>query len=173
MEFWNNLKNEFMSPERIAINIVDVVLCAFLLYAVFVFLKKNNASRLIKFVLLFLVVSLVITSGMLNMRLLGNLFSLAIVLLVLALGVLFPQEVRRGLWKFASPKEAQETFNTQYDCSDAELKEAIDNIVRAAQNMAKKDIGALIVIAPEEVPPHILESGTRLDAVLSCPLMDQ
>lgn len=165
------IKAELAYP-RIIVSVIDVVIFAFLLYWLFVFLKKNNASRLIKFVLLFLAVSIVLTSDTVELQLLGRLFSLAIVLLILAVGMLFPQEVRRALWKVSSPKEVQDTFNAQYDCSDSELKDAIDNIVRASLNMAKKDVGALIVIAPEQVPPHILESGTRLDALLSCPLLE-
>jgi diadenylate cyclase len=76
------------------------------------------------------------------------------------------------MWKLASPKTAENSYTTQYDCSDEELREAIDEIVRATQYMSKKDVGALIVIAPDNVPEQNLESGTRINANLSCSLIE-
>ncbi len=86
--------------------------------------------------------------------------------------MMFPQELRRGLWKISSHKSDASTFSTHYDCSDEELHAAIDCIVRASQNMAKKNVGALIVIAPTTVPNHIIESGTALDSKLSSQLLE-
>jgi diadenylate cyclase len=38
--------------------------------------------------------------------------------------------------------------------------------------MSKKNTGALIIIAPENIPEQIVESGTHLDAVLSNQLIE-
>lgn len=168
--FFENIKDEIL--HRPIQSVLDVVLFAFLLYAMFVFLKKNDAVRLFKYVVLFLAASVVLTSGKLALPLLSRTFSYAFLLVVLGVAALFPQETRRGLWKLSSPRDMQQAFNTQYDCSDEELQDAISNIVRASLSMAKKDVGALIVITPDHIPVHIKESGTKLDAVVSSGLLE-
>ena len=52
-----------------------------------------------------------------------------------------------------------EFFSTSYDCTEEELRNAIEEIVKAVQNMAKKNTGALIVVAPVSVPSNIINSG--------------
>lgn len=168
--FLENIKNEI--TQRPVQSVLDVVLFAFLLYAVFVFLKKNDAVRLFKYIAVFLAVSVVLTSRMLSFTLLSRTFSYAFILVIIGIAALFPQETRRGFWKISSPRDMQQVFTTQYDCSDEELNAAISDIVRASLNMAKKDVGALIVITPEHIPVHIKESGTKLDAVVSCGLLE-
>lgn len=169
-DFAQNIKNEIL--HRPVQSAVDVVLFAFLLYALFVFLKRNDAVRLFKYIVLFLAVSVVATSGVLRLPLLGRTFTWGFLIVILGVVMLFPQEARRELWKISSPRDMQQAFNTQYDCSDEELNAAIADIVRASLNMAKKNVGALIVITPEHIPVHIQESGTKLDAVVSCGLLE-
>lgn len=169
-DFLENVKNEIV--RRPVQSALDVVLFAFLLYALFVFLKKNDAVRLFKYVVVFLAAGVVLTSGKLALPLMSRTFSYAFILVIAGVAALFPQEARRGLWKISSPRDMQQAFNTQYDCSDEELNAAISDIVRASLNMAKKDVGALIVITPDHIPVHIKESGTMLDAVVSCGLLE-
>ena len=169
-QFLDNIKNELTNhPVQ---SVIDVVLFAFLIYALFVFLKKNDSVRLFKYVVAFLAVSVILTSRLLDFKLLSHVFEYAFLVVIVGVAALFPQETRRGLWKISSPRDMQQAFNTQYDCSDEELKAGIDDIVRASLNMAKKDVGALIVITPDYIPVHIKESGTKLDAVVSCGLLE-
>ncbi len=169
-EIWQNIVTAFTeNPIRLA---VDFVLTALLLYAVFAFIKKNNASRLIKYVVILAVLVVVLSSDTVGLPVIGKIASYAVVITTVVIVVMFPQELRRGLWKISSHKSDASTFSTHYDCSDEDLRKAIDSIVRAAQNMAKKNVGALMVIAPKDVPEHILESGTALDSKLSCPLLE-
>lgn len=169
-EIWDRIVNAFTTrPVMLA---VDFVLTALLLYAVFAFLKKNNASRLIIYVSLLAIAAVVLSSETLGLDIIGKIMGSVLVLVCLALAIMFPQELRRGLWKISSHSDVKATFTTHYDCSDEELRIAIDAIVRAAQNMAKKNVGALIVIAPTTVPDHIIESGTALDSKLSCQLLE-
>lgn len=165
------LSYEF-SGMRVIFNLLDILLIATLLYLLFMFLKKHNCTRLIKFVVIALFVTVVLSSKTLGLTLTGQLANYGILIVVVGLLLLFPQESRRSLWKISSPKEAVEVFNTDYGCSDEELKHTVSEIVRAAQNMAKKNVGALIVIAPQDIPYNILESGTKLDAELSCALLE-
>ena len=169
-EIWNRIVDAFTTrPIQLA---ADFVLTALLLYAIFAFLKKNNASRLILYVSIIAVAAVVLSSDTLGLPVIGRIMGSALIIVCLVVAVMFPQELRRGLWKISSHRDMKATFTTHYDCSDEELHTAIDCIVRAAQNMAKKNVGALIVIAPTSVPNHILESGTALDSKLSSQLLE-
>lgn len=167
-----NIKNTIINkPIQ---SVLDVLLFAVMLYFLFVFLKKNDAERLFKYIAAFLVIAVVFTSRKLapDFPLMSRTFTYAFLIVIIGVALLFPQETRRGFWKISSPRDMQQAFNTQYDCSDEELNVAINDIVRASLNMAKKDVGALIVITPEHIPVHIKESGTKLDAVVSGGLLE-
>ncbi len=170
--FAENLAEAFSSPFNAAFSILDLIVTILIVYGITIFLKKNNASRLIKYLAVFIALAVVIASEFVYMPVTSKLLQNTVLLLGLGAMILFSQEIKRGLWKVASPKNAENSYTTLYDCSDEELHSAIDDIVRAAQNMAKKDVGALIIIAPDNIPEHILDSGTRLDADLSCQLIE-
>ncbi len=170
MDFFQNVYDKMAAkPWACAL---DIILTAFLIYGIIVFLKKNNAIRLIVYLLPLTVLGVILSSDVLGFTVMGTLLSYSVVFVILAVVLLFPQEARRGLLKLASPREEYEAYTTDYDVSDEVLHETIDDIVRAAQNMSKKNIGALIVVTTHNVPEHILDSGTKLDAVLSRPLLE-
>lgn len=158
-----NLKTSFTDPKTLVFMAIDFVLLSLVFYAVFAFLKKNRAARLIKYVVIISVLAVVLSSELLGLPVIGRIIGYIVLLAGLCIALMFPQELRRGLWKLASHKDNKATFTTDFGCSDEELNETIEDIVRATQNMAKKNVGALIVIATGEVPGHILESGTALD----------
>lgn len=170
--FWDNIANAFSTPANAIFSVLDLVLTILIVYGVVIFFKKNNASRLVKYLAVLVVLSCLVLSRYVNMPVLSGILGNVILLLLVAALVLFAPEIKRMMWKIASPKATESSYTTQYDCSDEELHAAIDDIVRAAQNMSKKDVGALIIIAPDNIPEHILDSGTRLDADLSCPLIE-
>lgn len=151
---------------------LDIVLASLLIYGMIVFLKKNNAGKLIIFVLGFIVVGIVLSSEFMGMPIVGSIMKYGVFIVIVAVVFLFPAEAKRGLLKLASPRDTHEQYTTAYDVSDEELHAAINDIVRAAQNMSKKNVGALIVISTQNMPEHIIDSGTRLDAVLSCALLE-
>ena len=170
MEFINNIIKEITTkPVQ---SVVDVVLFAILLYALYAFLQKTDAVRLYKYLMIFLAVGVVLTSPMVGLHLMSRTMEYAFIIVIIGIAALFPQETRRGFWKISSPPDMQQGFNTTYDCTDEELKTAIDDIVRASLNMAKKNVGALIIITPDHISNHIKESGTMLDARVSGGLIE-
>ncbi len=171
-EIIERLQAAFSTPKLIALSVADILITILLVYAVCVFLKKNNATRLIKYLVAIVLICFVVATDYVQMPVLTKICSNMILLIAVCALVLFAQDLRRGLWKLASPKAVETTYTTRYDCSDDELRSAIDDIVRATQNMSKKDVGALIVIAPDAVPDKILDSGTKLNSLLSCQLIE-
>ncbi|MDE7163893.1 MAG: diadenylate cyclase CdaA [Clostridiales bacterium] len=170
MDFLTNIYNKMAAkPWACAI---DIVLAALLIYGMIVFLKKNNAGKLIIFILVFIAASIVLSSGFMDLPLIGSIMKYGIILVAIVIVFVFPAETKRGLLKLASSRDMHEQYTTAYDVSDEELHSAINDIVRAAQNMSKKNVGALIIISTQNLPEHIIDSGTKLDAVLSCALLE-
>ena len=151
---------------------LDIVFSAVLIYGLIVFLKKNNAGKLAVLILGFVALGIVLSSEFIGLSVLGNVMKYGIIIVTVAVIFLFPAETRRGMLKLASPRDTHGAYTTAYDVSDEELHGAINDIVRAAQNMSKKNVGALIVISTQNMPEHIIDSGTKLDAVLSCALLE-
>ncbi len=170
MWFFENIYNKMAArPWACAF---DIILTALLIYGIIVFLKKNNAVKLVLYLLPFTLLGVILSSDLLGLTVSGTILSYCLVIVIVAVLLLFPQEARRGLLKLASPKETHEAYTTEYSVSDEVLHETIADIVRAAQNMAKKNVGALIVVTTQNVPEHILDSGTKLDSLLSCALLE-
>lgn len=151
---------------------LDIILTALLIYGLILFLKRNNAGRLVFVALAFVVLGIVLSSNVVGLTVFGSIMRYSMIIVIILAVFLFPAETRRGLLKIASPRETHEAYTTAYDVSDEELHAAINDIVRAAQNMSKKNVGALIIISNQNMPEHIVDSGTKLDAVLSCALLE-
>lgn len=170
MWFFENIYNKMVDKPWACV--IDILLTALLIYGLIVFLQKNNAKRLVFIILAFTAIGVVLSSDELGFTVIGTILSYSILIAVAAILLLFPQETRRGLLKLASPRDTHEAYTTDYDVSDEQLHAAINHIVRAAQNMSKKNVGALIVISTQGMPEHIIDSGTKLDAILSCALLE-
>ena len=56
--------------------------------------------------------------------------------------------------------------------TDEEIRASAQAIVTACQTMAKSRTGALIVVVRDQIDQYILNSGVRLDAIISAPLLE-
>lgn len=148
---------------------LEVLLFAVVIYYVFRVLKASGARWLIAVFVLILVAAGVVFVG--NQELNNWLFILVPLLLVLVMLVVFNVEVKRDLLNFASysPTERKEH---QSGASREEVERYISEIIKALQNLSKDNIGALIILASDNLPSQVLESGVALDAKISSQLIE-
>ena len=74
----------------------------------------------------------------------------------------------KNLFQKVSTSKGFETHN-----SDDELRDATAEILTACQDMAKNDVGAIIIIdTAGDIHDNILDTGTHLNATLSAPLFE-
>lgn len=168
--FFGNIGKAFSQPHLIVFSILDILATFIVIYALMMFLKRNNAIRLFKYIAIAAAASIIITK--LEMPIFSKLASYFFLVLLLGVFVLYTDDTKRLLRRLYSGKEYQRAYNIQYDCSEEELREAISDIVKAVQTMSKKNTGALIIIAPDNYPEAIIESGTTIDANLSASLIE-
>ncbi len=173
--FWQSFGHDiavcFTGGLNIFTSIVDMILTFLLTYAVIHFLYKSSSSIAAVFVGIFILAIVIFTSKLLNFPIMGSIFSNGILILIIALLVMFPQNIRRQL-NSAFSKSGRDIRMLDYDCTEEEFRTATNEIVKAVLSMSKDNLGAIIIITPRTVPQHILDSGTRLNSQLSQPLIE-
>ena len=149
------------------LDILDIILVAFLLFQLYKLTKGTVAIRIfIGIAAIYLIWKLV---EALQMELLSEILGQFIGVGVLAVIIVFQQELRRfllmiGNTKFFS-KEGVLKFNWINDETAAEVK--ISDIVKACDEMAKTKTGAIIVITRENSLPNYIETGEIINATTS------
>ncbi len=80
---------------------------------------------------------------------------------------LFSTEIKRAIWqgRFGEHKHGDGSANFDADA-------AIEEIIKAIQNMSKNDVGALIILSNGNLPAGVLESGVYLNADVSAQLIE-
>lgn len=147
---------------------VDIILVSLAVYVAFKFLIKNNAHIIIRLFIAFTAAALLIS--MLELNISGIVAKYILMLFFLAVIIIYASEIKRLIW-LRKKKFEFEKF-TQQSCTEEDLEIATDHIVKAVQNMAKKDVGALIVFVIDQPPASILESGIPLGSIISSQLIE-
>ena len=152
-------------------NIIDVAILAVLIYNVIKLVMHTRSNSLMKGIVLMLVLAWICSALRLNAVswLLNQIISTGLVVLV----VLFQPELRRGLDQLGRSKFMRRMFGQSAGLQNVEQVDSlVAEIVRAMGDMARKKIGALIVIERNTGLGDIIESGTRMDAEISAPLIE-
>jgi len=172
-ESWDKLKLAFQNYSWF--NALEVILVAFIIYGVLLFLKSTSSLRLLKFLAVLVIASIFFSASIFkeNFVILPILLNNFLLFVIIAILLLFPNELRRGIWKLSSPKSASNAYSMAKGTNEQDLRKVVAEAVRSLQNMAKKNIGALLVVVPDNsIGGHILESGTALDAKLTGALIE-
>jgi len=170
---WEKLVSAFENFN--AYNALEIVLLAFVVYGLLVFLKNTSSLRLLKFLGIFIIAGILLNATIFrnNFIILPQLLNNYLLYIFVAILLLFPNELRRGLWRLSSPKAVSSIFNATKGANEQDLRKVVAEVVRSLQNMAKKNIGALLVVVPDNtLGSHIIDSGTMLDAKLTGALIE-
>lgn len=146
------------------LDIVDIVLVAFLLFQLYKLVKGTVAIRI--FIGIAAIYFLWKIVEALQMELLSEILGQFIGVGVIAVIIVFQQELRRfllmiGNTKFLS-KDGVLKFNWVND--ETSMAVNIDAIVEACDDMANTKTGAIIVITRENSLSNYIESGEKIDA---------
>jgi diadenylate cyclase len=146
------------------IDIIDILLVAFLMYQVYMLIKGTIATYIFVTIITFYVVWLLVKD---NMLLLGSILGQIIGVGAIALVVVFQQELRRFLIMFSLkylPKAgiSLDNFYSKIGVGLPVLN--INAIIKACLNMSKDHVGALIVIQRNSMLDAYVGTGDILDA---------
>lgn len=144
------------------LDLFDILVVAVIVYRFAMILKKDTAIRLLVFlIILFSCFCLAQLSGLASTTwLLRTLFSSALVILA----IVFQGDVRRAILSIG-----RRTKDSGFQDASGE---AVDELVKAVNDLSKKMIGALIVIVRQIQVDHMLEVGTEIDAKVTSELIN-
>ena len=132
---------------------LEILILWYVIYMVLLFVKGTRSEQLLKGLL---IVSLIFVGAQqLGLDAINWAITRLFPISVIALLIIFQPELRRGLARLGQFGKHQENI------------EAIDEITKAAVGLAKKRIGALIVIERETGLKSYIETGTTIDAEVS------
>ena len=153
------------------LNLVDILLVALLLFYLYKMMKESGSLNLFLGLLIFVLVWMVV-SRILKMPLLGGIFDAVANVGVLALIVIFQNEIRHFFRELGSQKRFRRLFNFFRRNQDETHSQTYLPIVRACQNMSEGKVGALIVIERGQHLGEYIETGERIDANINRMLIE-
>ncbi len=158
-------------PKFTITDAVEILIIAFMIYEVLVWIKSTRAWMLLKGILILLVFVIVATIFNLStiLWISNKIFSVGVIALI----VVFQPEFRKALEQLARKKILKNVFN--FDDSK-NIKErfstrTVNEIVKASFELAKHKTGALIVIENEISLSEYERTGINIDAEISNQLL--
>ena len=151
-------------------DVIDILLVACILYETYRLLRKTGASNLFWGILAFLVVWFLV-SFVFQLDLTGALFDRIISVGAIALIVIFQEEIRLFFYRVGSRFSSWKLFRSNPE-DEAASRQQILEITQACRHMASTKTGALIVMAGDGSLKQIVDTGERLDAVVSARLIE-
>jgi len=156
------------------IDVIDIVLVAIIFFQLYKLIRGTAALSI--FIGIFIIYMFWLLVKALNMELIGALMGQVIGVGVIALIIVFQQEVRRFLLVIGNRYMNRRRFSFGKIFSTVEEetgspKEA-EEIVRATESMASKKTGALIVLGRKSSLDIYSEGGERIDAIISAELLE-
>lgn len=156
-------------------DVIDVFLVALMLYYIYRLMKESRSLNVFIGIMVFVVIWLFV-SQILEMRLLGSIMDKLVSVGVIALIVLFQEEIRKFLYTLGAHERFKsfiKYFSSSHSKKDKqEDKETIMPIVMACMNMAKAKVGALIVIERSTPLDDIIDTGDKIDANINQRLIE-
>lgn len=148
------------------VNIIDMLVVAFLIYKLFLLIKGTRAVQLLKGLVVLLVATTV--SSWLGLYTFNWILKSIQGMLIVAIPVVFQPELRRALERLGRGKflTGQSVF-----MNEEEITRVINEIVRGVLMLAKTETGALIVIERETGISDYIETGVAVDSLVSGELL--
>ncbi|MFP4025516.1 MAG: diadenylate cyclase CdaA [Thiohalospira sp.] len=155
------------------LDILDILLVAFLLYQIYILIRGTTAINI--FIGIFSLYLLWLIVKALNMQLLGSILGQVIGVGVIALIIVFQQEIRRFLLIFSTRYITNRKFTIESLFSFGESKKTtfdINSLVNACSNMSAFKTGALIVISKKSDLMSFIKTGDIINADTSSRLLE-
>lgn len=147
-------------------DIVDILLVTYIIYRLLLLIRGTRAIQLLKGILV--IISVWFLSTFFDLRTLRWLMSEAFTYGVLAILIIFQPELRRALEQLGRGGWFSRMGDEQ---EDKEVHYMVSEIVKAVQYMAKRRIGALLVIEQKTGLTDYIETGISLGAKVSSELL--
>jgi uncharacterized protein (TIGR00159 family) len=155
------------------LDVIDVLLVAYLMYQVYILIRGTVAMNIFIGILSFYLLWIIVRA--LDMQLLGSILGQIIGVGVIAMIIVFQQEIRRFLIYIGNQYFSRNRLTLEKVIPiniTPHPKVKIKSIIKAVINMAKSKTGALVVIARKSELTVYAETGDSLNAETSSRLIE-
>ncbi len=142
-------------------DIIDVLLVATLLSYIYHLMKRSSAANIFAGIIVF-IVTWIVVSQIFNMRLLGTIFDKLVSMGMIALVIVFQEEIRRFFSSVGTKSSVLRYIN--WKNKHASSHKDIMPIVMACKKMSQDKVGALIIIEHSIGLKEYISSGEEIDA---------
>lgn len=149
-------------------DIVEVIIIAFLLYEMMVWIKNTRAWALLKG--LIVILAFILVAVVFQMNTILWIAERTINIAVIALVIIFQPELRSALEQLGRRRFITAFFSTKNDLEKFSEK-TINELVKACYEMGKVKTGALIVVENEIKLAEYERTGIYLDSLVSSQLL--
>ena len=152
---------------------IDIFCVALMLYYIYRLMKESRSLNVFIGILVFIVMWLFV-SQVLEMRLLGSIMDKLVSVGVIAIIILFQEEIRKFLYNLGAHRKVNSIIRL---FSSGDKKERVDMetimpVVMACMSMSKGKVGALIVIERLTPLDNVVETGDIIDANINQRLIE-
>jgi diadenylate cyclase len=146
-------------------SIIDIVVVTFVVYKLLMLIKGTKAVQLLKGLAVLVIVSTL--SERFHLYTMSWLVEKVWTALFVALPVVFQPELRRALEQLGRGG----FFGRHSLTTEEEIKRAVSQVVRAVEICSKRHVGALIVFARTTGLQEYVETGTKMDSLVTGELL--
>ncbi|MBO4593221.1 MAG: diadenylate cyclase CdaA [Bacteroidaceae bacterium] len=146
-------------------DIIDIILVALLLLYIYKLMKRSYAANVFTGIIIF-IITWIVVSQVFNMRLLGTIFDKLVSMGMIALVIVFQEEIRRFFSTIGTRRSSLFRFLGRKHRHQGGHQDILP-IVMACNKMSNDKVGALIVIERAVGLKEFINSGEQIDAAIN------
>ena len=168
-DIWSTIRNMIWNlTHRLGlIDIIDILIVAVIVYELLLLTRHTRGSALLKGLFLLLVIMLL--SNLVGLKSLNWLMLAILQNGALVLVILFQPEFRKALERMGRSRLLTKGNRRSVD---EERDTVTSEIVQTVVDLSRRRVGALLVFERKTGLEDVIETGTRLDAEISAPLLE-
>lgn len=169
--FFGNYLDNIYRPNVEFSDVVEILILAFFLYHIILWMKNSRAWTLLKGILVILLFALI--ASVFNFTTILWIAGKSINVALIAIVVIFQPELRKALEQLGNKKYLAGLlpFDDQRERAERFSEKTVNEIVKASYEMAKKKTGALIVIEQNINLDDYIRTGIAVDAYVTNQLL--
>ena len=149
------------------VDVIDILIVAIIIYELLLLTRHTRGSALLKGLFLLLIIA--VLSNLLGLVSLNWLLGAILQNGAIVLVVLFQPEFRKALERMGRSRVFQKGGHKSVN---EERDLIISEIIQTIMDLSKRRVGALIVFEQQTGLEDVIETGTRLNAEISAPLLE-
>ena len=152
---------------------IDILCVALMLYYIYRLMRESRSINVFIGIMVFILMWLFV-SQVLEMRLLGSIMDKLVSVGVIAIIILFQEEIRKFLYNLGTHRKVNSIIRlfSSGEKKDKGDMEAIMPVVMACMSMGKNKVGALIVIERLTPLDEVIATGDVIDANINQRLIE-